>query len=385
MAKKGGSLGRTGETRRALAVAPAERVARKGTLSDEAAQPRKRSATIVDVANSANVAIGTVSRHLNGLPVRRGNRNQIEQAIADLGYRRNAVAAAMKTDKTHMIGLLVPGFDEFHAQVLQRLAQSIRRTERALVTYCHSNDPKIFREALDFFAGQRVDALIIDGTYIAGNELHDVGRTVPVVFYNDVIAGVSADRVVVENLKASCRAVNHLIDLGHEKIAILCGNQRDSSARQRLQGFEKAMHDRGLKIDPDYIGTGDWGADSAYAKMKTLMSLPTPPTALFASNYQIAVGALTWLKEQGLKVPDDLSLVSFDDVAAFRLHEAGITAIAQPIARIAESITDLLLLRLNSPHDGVTHTATLDCDIILRGSARRLDPPQAGRRPSRRN
>lgn len=342
--------------------------------SEPAADGPKRAATITDVAELAGVAVGTVSRYLNGYTVRRSNQNQVEQAIAKLRYRRNAVAAAMKTDKTHIIGFLVPAFDEFHALVLENLARSVRRTSRALLTYCHSNEPREFHEALEFFATQRVDALIMDGTHITYPEVDALTRQgVPVLIYNNDIAGIAADRVVVDNFRASYRAVSHLIDLGHARIAILTGDLRDSSARLRMAGYEAALRDRGLAIDPAYSkGPNSWGADRAVATVQTLMALPNPPTALFCSNYQIAVGALTWLKAKAMKVPDDLSLVSFDDVALFRLHEAGITAIAQPHARIAESITDMLVATLANPDGQVPHTVTLDCDLILRGSTRLL-------------
>ena len=102
------------------------------------------------------------------------------------------------------------------------------------------------------------------------------------------------------------------------------------------------------------------------------MALEEPPTAVLASSYPMAVGALGLLKEQGKRVPDDLSLISFDDVPLFRLHEAGITAIAQPVAKIADSITTALVARLGNAHDERFRTVMLDCDIILRGSTRRL-------------
>ena len=342
--------------------------------SDPTEEGTPRAPTITDVAELAGVAVGTVSRYLNGYSVRRSNQDQVEHAIAKLRYRRNALAAAMKTDKTHIIGFLVPAFDEFHALVLETLARSVRRTSRALLTYCHSNEPREFHQALEFFATQRVDALIMDGTHVTYPEADALTRQgVPVLIYNNDIAGIAADRVLVDNYHASYRAVSHLIDLGHSRIAILTGDLRDSSAKLRAAGYEAALRDRGLMIDPAYAkGPNSWGTDRAGAALQALMALPAPPTAIFCSNYQIAVGALTWLKAKGLKLPDDLSLVSFDDVALFRLHDAGITAIAQPHARIAESITDMLVATLSNAQDRLPHTITLDCDLILRGSTRVL-------------
>ena len=131
--------------------------------TDDSESGRKRQATIVEVAEKAGVAIGTVSRYLNGHPVRRGNRDQIEQAISALGYRRNAIAAAMKADLTNTVGFMVPSLSEFHSAVLEHLSRSMRKAGRALLSYCHDADPASVADALDFFVAHRVDCLIMDG------------------------------------------------------------------------------------------------------------------------------------------------------------------------------------------------------------------------------
>ncbi|NEK55904.1 substrate-binding domain-containing protein, partial [Rhizobium leguminosarum] len=138
----------------------------------------------------------------------------------------------------------------------------------------------------------------------------------------------------------SHRIVSHLIDLGHSRIGILTGDPRNSSGIERLAGYEQALRDRDITIDPALAARGNWRMDGGYEATKRLMSLETPPTAIFSANYGMAVGALSWLKENGRHVPEDISLASFDDVAIFRLYEAGITAVAQPVASIAETITD---------------------------------------------
>jgi LacI family transcriptional regulator len=334
---------------------------------------RRRQPTIVDVAEAAGVAVGTVSRHLNGLSVRRANRAQIEDAIERLGYKRNAVAAAMKTDLTHVVGFMVPFFDEFHGVMLEHLSSAIRKTGRALLTYCHSAEPKVMQEALDFFATQRIDALIMTGEqelYERVDEL--IGRGTPVLFYNNDIRGLPADRVFVDNRAASRRAVSHLIDLGHTRIAIISGDHQHSSGLERFEGYAAALADHGISCDPRYVAQGHWTVDGGHNALTHLLALEQPPTAVLAASYPMAVGALGLLKERGKKVPDDLSLISFDDVPLFRLHEAGITAIAQPLVKIADSITSALVARLANADDERPRTVTLDCDIILRGSTRRL-------------
>ena len=336
---------------------------------------RRRQPTIVEVADRAGVAIGTVSRYLNGHPVRRSNRDQIEQAIGELGYRRNAIAAAMKGDLTNTVGFLVPSISEFHAAVLDKLSHEMRRAGRALITYSHAAEPRSVSEALDFFAAHRVDCLVMDGRRDVDDRINElISSGTPVVFYDNGWPGLPVDRVIVENRASSFRAVTHLLDIGHTRIAVLTGNIEDWNGRERFEGYRQAMLSRGIDLNPDYILDTHWNEAQAHSGVLKLLSLAEPPTALFCCNYNMGIGALRLLRERGLRVPDDISLISFDDVPLFQL--SGITAIAQPVEEIAETIASIVALRLSER--GVSHephTITLNCNIILRGSTRRLLTP----------
>jgi LacI family transcriptional regulator len=334
---------------------------------------RRRPSTIIDVANEAGVAVGTVSRYLNGLTVRPGNRDLIESAIRRLGYRRNALAAAMKSDLTNTVGFMVPTLSEFHASILEQLSRRLRTAGRALLTYCHNDERASINHALDFFAAHRVDCLVMDGHDEASEGVRELlsGGT-PVIFYDNDVPGLPVDRVLIENQAASARVVGHLLDIGHSRIAVLSGSTRNSAGRQRLDGYIQAMHERAVAIVPEYVIDADWTESRGYAAMLRLLSLEQPPTAVFSCNYNMAVGALTFLKEHGHRIPDDISLVSFDDVPLFNLHNAGITAVAQPIDKIAETITNLIALRLSEEWTWpAPNTVILGCEIILRGSTRR--------------
>jgi len=346
---------------------------------DETESGKRRHATIVEVAERAGVAIGTVSRYLNGHPVRRGNREQIEQAIGELGYRRNAIAAAMKADLTNTVGFMVPSLSEFHAPVLEQLSRTMRGNGRALLTYCHGANAAAVADALEFFVAHRVDCLIMDGRNDVDERILEIiGDGTPVIFYDNGWPGLPVDRVLVENRAASFRAVTHLLDIGHTRIAVLTGNITDWTGGERFEGYRQALLGRGVEIRPEYVLDTHWNETEAYSGMLRLLSLPEPPTALYCCNYNMAVGALRLLREHGLKVPDDISLVSFDDVPLFQLHDTGITAVAQPVAKIAETIASIMASRLSERglrHE--PHTITLNCDIILRGSTRRLLTPEA--------
>lgn len=338
---------------------------------------KRRQATIVDVADAAGVAVGTVSRYLNGLPIRRANRDQIEDAIGKLGYRRNAVAASMKTDFTNTVGFMVPALSEFHSGVLEKLSYNMRKMGKALLTYSHNADPRWVSDGLDFFAAHRVDCLVMDGQEDVGDRIKnflDLGT--PVVFYDNDVRGLPVDRVFVENRAGSRRVVEHLIDLGHERIGVLTGDLHNFAGRERLEGYREALAGRGIPLSPDYEIDAHWNYDGGHNGLRALLELPDPPTAVYSCNYNMTHGALAFLKEHRLKVPHDLSLVSFDDVPLFALHEVGITAVSQPVDKIADTIAGILMRRLagstgNAPHT----TTTLPCDIILRGSTRRLLTP----------
>lgn len=362
-------------TDRTPPLAPSE----GGADTEEDPTGRRRPSTIIDVATEAGVAIGTVSRYLNGLPVRAGNRDLIENAIRRLGYRRNALAAAMKSDLTNMVGFMVPGLSEFHTAILEQLSDRLRRAGRGLLTYCHNDDRGSIAEALHFFAGHRVDCLVMDGHEDASDGVRELlaGGT-PVIVYDNDVPGLPVDRVLVENRSASARAVGHLLDIGHTRIAALAGSLHDYTGRERLDGYLQAMREHGIEVPPAYIIDAGWSESRGYAAMLRLLTLEQPPTAVFCCNYNMAVGTIALLREQGHGIPADISLVSFDDVPLFRLHEAGITAVAQPVDLVAQTITGLIAARLSEEgQHHAPHTITLGCDIILRGSTRK--PAGGGR------
>lgn len=363
--------GLTGARRTGFGRAPARAIGTRPVHSRNADKSAKKQPTIVDVAEVAGVAIGTVSRYLNGLPVRATNRLPIEQAINELGYRRNMVAVSMKRQTTHIIGLMVPALSEFHSGLLEQLTRRLRPTGRAVLCYCYEQDPGSVEEGLEFFASHRVDAVVMDGASVAHGVLRRyVADGLSVVLYDNDVPGLSADRVFTTNRKSSERLVSHLADLGHTRIATITGGLVDSAAQERLAGYEDALRSHGLDVLDAYRIDANWTEEGAYAAIRDLLSLPEPPTAVFSANYNMSMGALRWLREHDVSVPADLSLVSFDDVPAWSIHPAGITAVGQSIDRLADAIAGVLQERLEAGPLSGRRTLRIDANIILRGSAR---------------
>ncbi len=333
---------------------------------------KPRVATIEDVAKAANVAIGTVSRYINGQIVRKENRLKIEKAIESLSFQRNSIAQAMKGGYTNVVGFLVPTFDEFHAELLNHLARIFRHSGRTMLTYCHDDSSHFLEDAVTFFCNQRVDALIIAGAGegdVSQQIRMLVDRGVPIAVCNNDIAGLRVDRVFVENTKAAKRAIDLLFDLGHRKIAALCGTIRETTGAQRYEGYLQSMAEHDCEIETKYVHQGNWTIDGGYSGIQKFMALEEPPTAIFSSNYTMTVGMLEWIREHDMRIPDDISLVSFDDGELFRLFDCGITAIKQPTEKIAETLASYINSRLSDSALPDMRSRTLDCDMIVRGAS----------------
>ena len=336
---------------------------------------KKRHPTVIDVAAHASVAVGTVSRYLNGHPIRRNNRTQIERAIEALGYTRNAVAASMKTEERHIVGMLLPNIGEFHAGLLEQVSRKMRRTGRAVMSYCHDLDSRSIMEGIDFFRTHRVDAIVMDGVFEVADHLRlAVEDGLEVLLFDNDIPGLPADRVFVNNRQASRHGVEHLLQLNHTRIATICGNQRDTAGQNRLAGYLDALAEHDLEADPDLILSGDWKETGGYEAMRRLMALDSRPSAIFAANYNMTIGALDWCHEHNVRIPQDLSIISFDDVPAFRLHRPGITAIGQPLEELAEAITTVLAARFERSVQHLHRELTVKCHLTLRGSTGRHRP-----------
>ncbi|SDR48006.1 LacI family DNA-binding transcriptional regulator [Pseudovibrio sp. Tun.PSC04-5.I4] len=333
----------------------------------------RQIATIVDVAERAGVAVGTVSRFINGREVRKTNEMRIREAIKELGYQTNTFAQAMKTDVTKTIALVMDGFDEFHTQVLSNAITRFFDHGYQVTTYHLKNERGGLDNLMSIMNARKFDGVVMSGTFnntISLEQLRTLQK--PIVLFNDEATGIDIDRVLVNNREVSKRAVQHMVEMGHKRIAIVKASDKQSSSRGRFQGFCDAMMDAGHEVRDEYICEGDWKLADGYFALKELMDLPEPPTALFSVNYEMTMGVLEAMKEMGLEVAKDLSLVSFDDPYFFRLLNPSITAIAQPHEEIASRLVDMMLTRLNKDISSSSRKMTVACDVILRDSVTKI-------------
>ena len=334
----------------------------------------QKNPTIHDVAEKAKVAVGTVSRYLNGQSLRSGNSEKVAIAIADLAFRRSNAAAEMRRTKSKFVGFILPMFDEFHTDVLAHVIQDLREHGYIVLPYSHGNQKLHLPDALSYFSEHRVAALITSGD--TGYEKHAAALRalkIPLILYSNELQGLDVDRVLVNDRAGARGATRHLIEMGHRRIAVLTGNMADSTAQSRFAGFCEALAQDGQPPPaPNRIAGGGWLQHHGYLGTKALLDLPEPPTAIFSSNYMLTLGAFQVLREMGLSVPENVSFVTFGDIAHYPFYGGGVTAVQFPIQSIANSITEHFISRHQGKDLPLSRTISHDCSLIVRGSVRRI-------------
>lgn len=329
--------------------------------------PTAKRPTIHDVARTAEVAVGTVSRYLNGRPTRAASARRIEEAVAQLGFVRNLAAATMRNETSPLIGFLVSSYDEFQMALLAKLTTRLQATGRLVLPLTHDGSEETMRKALQFFAEHRVGAIVASGDFPAMKQMRSIiGPDVHVVLFNNDLTGLVADRVHLGDAAAMRKGVTHLIELGHRRIGFICGRSGHSSAAGRLAGYLEALAGAGIPRDETLIVGRDWTEQAGYLGAQELFSLDRPPTAVACSSHLCAMGVIDFTRERGLGIPHDVSLVSFGDTRAMRLIGRGIDTIAMPVDRMAEIIETFCI---QPPGSRAGRQMTVDCDFIRRGSS----------------
>lgn len=300
--------------------------------------------TIADVAQAAGVSKSTVSRALN-----QGHRffrsptaARIREIAADLGYAPNPAAANLRRRQTNTIGLLVPRLtDTVMAMIYEEIASACaKRGSYALVATSHDN-PESERENGSMLLGRRVDGLILTTARVDGGFCEElVERGVPHVLtlrsYGDSPAALGDDRL------GGYLATRHLIDLGHRRIGLIAGPDYASSALGRRAGYQDALREAGLPVDPALVFASTFSMESGEAAGQRVLDTDPRPTAVFAVNDNTAVGLLAAVQRAGVQVPADLSVVGYNDIPLVARLPVPLTTVRVPFREIAEASVDLL-------------------------------------------
>jgi len=327
------------------------------------------AATIHDVAARAGVSVATVSRVLNGKElVREETSRHVRAAAKSLRYVPNVAARSLSIRRSQTIGIVLP---DVHGQFFSEVIRGIDLAARAegyhiLVSGSHS-DPAQMLEMVDTMRG-RVDGLVVMAPDVALAPLDELrARAMPVVLLNS--ATPNGDAITIDNYGGARTMMRHLHDLGHTRIAFICGPQHNADARERLRGYRHSM--RGVAPAASVKAlecSGDFTEESGFAAGKKIAESATRPTAVFASNDSMAVGVLASLNAAGIRVPGDMTVVGFDDIPIARYVNPPLTTIRVDIAELGKCAFALLLDAVANPaahaprHDRVATT------LIVRSS-----------------
>ena len=329
-------------------------------------------ATLEDVAREADVSISTVSRALNNSEkVHPDTKAHVKQVAEDLGYMPSRVARRLrlKGGRANLLGLVIPDIQNpFFADVTRGVEDVAQAHGYALILSNSDEDADKQRLALEILQTEDVDGVIVPPVGAedsAIDELLDSG--IAVVCVDRRLPGTRVDTILSDNRKGAYQAVSHLIDLGHERIGFIGGIPHISTLTERRAGYERALRDHDLPVDPALIMEGDDRREQGKIFTNELLSLAAPPTALFTGNNLTTLGALAALNERGVEVPDEMALVGYDDVPWPMALNPPPTVVDQPGYEMGARAAEILLGRLQAPDRSPT-TVTLQPKLIVRRS-----------------
>ena len=299
-----------------------------------------------DVAERAGVSITSVSHVINETrPVSDELRQRVLDAMDELGYQPNRLARSLRRGRTRTIGLIIPdSANPFFAEVARGIEDTSFEHDYNVILCNSEGSPAKERMYVDVLTAKQVDGIL----FVAGEVIPErieklLARETPVVVVDREVPGLDIDTVLTDNAKGGYLATRHLVELGHRRIACIAGPSTATPSAARVDGYVEALGEVGLERDNDLICRGDFQYGGGYRMAQELLGLVPQPTAIFACNDLMAVGALRAAAERGLEVPEDLSIVGFDDVQLASYTIPPLTTIAQPKYEIGTTAAEMLL------------------------------------------
>lgn len=308
--------------------------------------------TIKKVAERAGVSSATVSYVINDThSVSPAVKQRVQAAMKELGYRPNVLARSLRQGKTRTLGLILPdSANPFYAELGRALENSAFYKKNNIIL-CNA-DSSVERERLylDLLVGKQVDGIILDSEEKDPQLLkRRLPEDYPIVLVDRDFSESFFDTLLTDNLLGGYLATRHLIELGHKRIACVTGPANFLGAMNRLHGYRQALAESGIPLDQDLIESGDFTAGSGHLAAHRLLKLSEPPTAVFLCNDMMAIGFERSAIEMRCRIPEDISIVGFDNIELCKYLSPTLTSIAQPKEEIAEKTIQMLLDRIENP------------------------------------
>ena len=314
----------------------------------------RKKITIEDIAQQANVSISTVSRVLrksSGVAAKK--RDAVLQAVADLDYRPNVFAQSLASGQSMTIGVITQNFGSpFYDGILSGILQGLEGSAYSALFADGRWDKAIEQQAVETFTDRRVDGLIFVGGQLSESFLAKVGQRIPTIVVARELASMNGNCIYADNFKAAYELTNYLIEMGHRNIAHITAKmhyqETVTDVEQRLRGYRQALADAGLPSEPRLIVEGNLQQQSGLLAVEMLLMEKQPFSAIFAANDAMALGARLGLHRRGFRVPDDVSLVGFDDETTVAFMIPPLTTVRQPAMDMGQAAATTILKLINN-------------------------------------
>jgi DNA-binding LacI/PurR family transcriptional regulator len=323
-----------------------------------------------DVAELAQVSTATVSRVLAGTDnVRDALRERVQEAAARLGYVPNRVARNLRVRTTRTVGVVIPDIENpFFTSAIRGIEEILQEANYGLLLANYGESPKTEHRLLSTLRAEGVAGIIFTPSNAPEADYRElVQARIPLVAISRIPERLNVDVVAVANSAGASAATSHLLRLGHRRIALINGPLAITTARERQAGYEQAFIEAGVEVPTDLIRYGDFRYAGGYAAAQALLDLPNPPTAIFAANNLMTLGALETIHERELQIPNQVAVVGFDDLAWATSLQPPLTAVSQPALDVGLTAARLLLDRLKEP-GRPTRKIVLETRLVVRAS-----------------
>lgn len=335
------------------------------------------SVNIKIIAEKAGVSTATVSRVLSGYPgVSEKTKKKVMKVTSQLNYEVDGIARSLRQKKTYKIGVI---FENVLSQFYSTLAKSIEGVANKYgysVILCNADDdPEKELKYLKVLRSSRVDGIIIAPTGKNSDYVNNLLQTnIKVVLVDRLIDGVDCDAVLVDNEKGAYIAVKYLVDNGYKKIALINGFIDRTTGRERLNGYIRALKESNISVNNNFIKIGDFKKRSGILLSEELLKNQDKPEAIFAANLDLTLGTLLTVKKLGLKIPEDIAIIGFDDSDWAQILEPPLTVISQPVYDLGSTAAELLIKNIEENDDSKREKLiiTLNTKLIKRNSVKKI-------------
>lgn len=325
--------------------------------------------TINDVAKRAGVSVATVSRVINGNSrVSPETAEKVKRAISELNYRPNLLGRALRKTKSERILVILPNIaNPFYAEIVKGI-EDVASKKGYTIMLCNT-DSELEREKkyIKMLKSRLADGAILMASEMTSDELTGLAHEVPIVQCCEYKVGLPITHVSIDNELAAYKAVNHLISLGHRKIAFIGAKNQFLSSALRKEGYMRALSEAGIEYDPLYCAYGDYSYKSGFRAMKQLLALTPRPTAVFCVSDMMAIGAIRSAMEENLRVPEDLAVCGFDNIYFASMFKPSLTTISQPMYDLGCTAMEILLNIIEGKETETMHYI-MEHELIIRES-----------------